>query len=420
MKITSESLRSNWASIRILLIVLIGVFTGTGTIVGSSFSVFLLPVSKELNINRTEISVALTIFLWSGAIIGPFIAKLMDRFGVRKVIVPLTVMFGLTMISMIFAKSSKGHLYFQYLLIGLLTPSLVGYTKILALWFDKGRGTAFAVLVIGNSMAAGVMPKFAQVLINTYDWKTAYFCLGLMILLIAVPATTMLSEPKIISHEKQSVPVQKNGSTLSAALCSRLFWLITFGVSLITLCVQGIETHLVAILDERGVSANIAVSLFPAIALGTCIGQLSAGCLLDRFNSPRVATFFALISLGGLILFHNSNNTWVLMIACALLALGAFGEIGMTPYLVTRYFGLSSFATIYAATFTMGMLFFGASPVISGAIYDLSGSYRIAVALYMVLLATASLLLLFLRQYEYDRSGNLLTVQTAHLATESL
>jgi len=400
-------------SIRMVLIVFVGVFFATGTTIVASFSVFMLPMLKTFHMNRTEISLVVTIFLWSGAIVGPFIAKLMDRFGVRKILVPSTILFGLTILALPLAGSSKWQLYFQYLLVGVTAPSMVGFAKILSLWYHERRGIALATLAIGAAFSAGVMPKIAQTLITLYSWQVAYLLFGLMVLLFGLPAIAMMAEPKLAAGLKNSESNLKKGAPLRAALHNPVFWCITCGLGLVTMCQFGVQTHLVAILDGRGISSDMTAYLFLAISVGSLLGQLTAGSFLDRFDSPRVVLPLMLISLGGLMLFQYSNNFWVLAIALVLFALGAFGETGTAPYLITRYFGLDSFASIFAINFMISIIFFGVSPVVSGAIFDLSGSYHIALVFYMFLLCAATMLLFFMRQYEYDRGGNRLNINLA-------
>jgi MFS family permease len=397
------------SSLHMLLVVSVGVFFGTGILIVSSFSVFMLPMLKSFSMNRTEISAVITIFSWSGAITSPFIGRLIDRYGIRKVLVPNTCLFGVTIIALAFTGSSKWQVYFHFLLAGLTTPGLAGFAKILSLWYDQRRGIVLATLSVGLALSGAVIPNIAQIVISSYSWQAAYILIGFIVLLIALPATAFISEPETIVCEKPSEPVYKKGASLLSALHNGAFWRITCGLGIVTMSVQGIQTHLIAILDSRGITTNdLGFYLFPAIAGGTLLGQLTAGSLLDRFDSPRIVLPLTLTSMVGLILFQSSNNTLSLIISCTLLAFGTFGEIGTAPYLFTRYFGLGSFATIYAINYSISVAFFGISPMISGVIYDLTGSYNFAIFFYFMLLIISLLLIFFMKPYEYDRGGNCL------------
>jgi MFS family permease len=409
MKFLTELLPQKLSSIRMLLVVLVGVFFGTGIIIVSSFAVFMLPMLKSFCMNRTEISVVITIFSWSGAITSPFIGRLIDRYGVRKVLVPNMCLFGAAIIALAFTGSSKWQLYFHFLLAGLATPGLAGFAKLLSLWYHQRRGIILATLSVGLALSGAVIPNIVQMVISSYNWQAAYISIGLLVLLIALPAAAFMSEPATIICEKSSEPVLKKGASLLSALRNGAFWRITCGLGIVTMSIQGIQTHLIAILDSRGIIANdLGLFLFPAIAVGTLLGQLTAGSLLDRFDSPRIVLPLTLTSMVGLLLFQSSNNTLSLIISCTLLAFGTFGEIGTAPYLFTRYFGLSSFATIYAINYSISVAFFGISPVISGVIYDLTGTYNFAILFYFILLIISLLLIFFMKPYEYDKGGNCL------------
>lgn len=405
MKKHIEQTALSGEALRALLLACIGLVTGTGAMIVVSFSVLLVPMSTSLGMNRTKISAVLTIVLWSGAAIGPFLARLMDKIGIHRVLVPSTILFGLATASLGFIRQSQWQLYGQFLLVGLTAPSVVGYAKFLALWFKQRRGLTLTAVPLAIALAATIFPRIAQLLLSTYGWRGVYLGLGMIILLIAVPASLMMREPRKIALAETIRQSSSSGASLGEALHTSDFWLISCCLGLVTLCLQGVETHLVAIAGDRGIASDAAIAFFPAISIGTLFGQLSSGYLLDRFDTPRVVMFFAAISLAGILLFQNTATVWVLMIACAMLSFGAFGELAMTPYLLTRYFGLFSFASIYAINFTVATLFFGLSPIVSGAIFDLTGSYRIALMLYAGLLALTSFGLLFLRPYSYDSNG---------------
>lgn len=85
--------------------------------------------------------------------------------------------------------------------------------------------------------------------------------------------------------------------------------------------------------------------------------------------------------------------------AAVLIGIGVGGEAAVTPYLLTRYFGLRGFAVLYGLTWTFYAAAGAIGPVILGRSFDLTGSYASLLAALSVALAITAAMLLFLPRY---------------------
>ena len=120
------------------------------------------------------------------------------------------------------------------------------------------------------------------------------------------------------------------------------------------------------------------------------------GWLLDRFFGPRVAFAINLITALGIFLLARANSFPAGCLAAALIGVGAGGEAAITPYLLTRYFGLRAFSTLYGLTWTFYAAAGAIGPVILGRAFDATGSYTsllVLLAAALGLAATTNLLL---------------------------
>ncbi|MGB6875437.1 MAG: hypothetical protein WBD87_05330 [Candidatus Acidiferrales bacterium] len=86
-------------------------------------------------------------------------------------------------------------------------------------------------------------------------------------------------------------------------------------------------------------------------------------------------------------------------LAAALLGIGAGGEAAITPYLLTRYFGLRAFSTLYGFTWTFYAIAGAIGPVILGRAFDSTGSYSSLLILLAVALLIAAGMNPFLPKY---------------------
>ncbi len=123
------------------------------------------------------------------------------------------------------------------------------------------------------------------------------------------------------------------------------------------------------------------------------------GWLLDRFFGARVALVVNLTTAAGIFLLAHANSFSAGCLAAALIGIGAGGEAAITPYLLTRYFGLRAFSTLYGLTWTFYAAAGAIGPVILGRAFDLTGSYTSLLVVLAAALALAAVMNLFLPKY---------------------
>jgi MFS family permease len=163
---------------------------------------------------------------------------------------------------------------------------------------------------------------------------------------------------------------------------------------------NGAITHLSPLLTDRGVSAAGAAAAASAMGGAALAGRILTGWLLDRFFAARVS--FALLSAAalGTWLLSWANTLPLGVASAALIGFGMGGEGDVTPYLLSRYFGLRSFSTLYGLTWTAYAIAGAIGPVLMGQAFDVSGSYEaLLLRLAIATLAVAGLML-FLPRYE--------------------
>ena len=160
---------------------------------------------------------------------------------------------------------------------------------------------------------------------------------------------------------------------------------------------NGAITHLFALLTDRA-SRNAALCAF-LLGGSSLIGRIGVGWLLDRLFGARVAFGVSLITAAGIFLLARANSVSGGCVAAALIGVGAGGEAAITPYLLTRYFGLRAFSTLYGLTWTFYAAAGAIGPVILGRAFDLTGSYSSLLVTLAVVLCFAATMNLLLPKY---------------------
>lgn len=115
--------------------------------------------------------------------------------------------------------------------------------------------------------------------------------------------------------------------------------------------------------------------------------------------SERVAFAVSLITAGGIFLLARASTFTEGCIAAALIGVGAGGEAAITPYLLTRYFGLRAFSTLYGITWTFYAAAGAVGPVILGRAFDSTGSYASLLVLLAAALSVTAAMNLLLPRY---------------------
>ena len=336
---------------------------------------------------------------------------LCDRYGSRPLVIAGTAGYG---VGMTIIGLSSDWLYGYYASWSFATMLGVGasaivLTKFVVRWFDRKRGLALGIMLMGSGLTALAAPPFLAALIEKFSWRAGYFGLSAVILLLGVPVL-LLGFKEAPHAERAATPAApsavktqlvRRSSGFRLAFESRAFWLMSGAFCAATFGLAGLISSFAPILQDSGYTAVEAGALAGFIGIFVMVGRLGAGYLLDHVWAPGL-TFFALacgaITCGLLTL--PELPVWVVVCAAFCLGLAAGAEWDALSYLAAREFGLKSYGRVYSLL-VMGVAIVTAiGPPIFGYTYDQQGSYRQVLYVAMALLVVGPALLLFLKRGE--------------------
>jgi MFS family permease len=154
-------------------------------------------------------------------------------------------------------------------------------------------------------------------------------------------------------------------------------------------------------LTDRGMSLSDAVTIISSSGIALIVGRLLAGWIIDRVFAPYVAVFFLVCPMAGLLILALQPAAVSPLFGVLLLGLGIGGETDLLSYMVSRYFGLAKFGTIYGWIFTAALAGNAVGSSILGWAFQLTHSYSTTLIAYSLLLAVATALTLVLGPYRY-------------------
>jgi len=391
-----------------------------------AFGTFVKPLEEEFGWQRGEMSFALTMTNIAVVIASPTLGFIVDRLGVRRVLIPSTILMALAVASMMFLTRNIWHFYAMFLLIPIVGAGTLpqSYSRVIIAWFARRRGIALGISLAGFGVGAALVPAFAQYMIEHHGWRMAYLGFAAAILLIALPMAFFLlretpgemglspdgdAPDQAVDKGSTSPPITLPHPGLSGreAAGTRSYWLILISFLLVGVGITSILAHLVPMLIGRGVAPGVAALAMSSLGLGLIFGRIFAGYLMDRFFAPYVAALFLLGLVAGIAILALGATGFGVFVAAVLVGLATGSEISEIAYIVSRYFGPRAFALNYGimfAAFQVGSAF---GPPIMGAWFDRTGNYVGALWLLTGVVLLGTILITLLGRYpdfEPDRS----------------
>ncbi len=385
---------------RVVIAACLGVMAGFGSLFVYTFSVFVKPLAAEFGWSREAISSGFAIAAVTLGVISPLLGRWIDRFGPRRIILTCMTVYGCTIASLSLLHAGLAQFYVTCFVLGLVGNGAahLAYSRSISTWFHRRLGMALAFVMAGAGLGSMILPVVAQSIITRSGWRAAYASLGGLALLLGLPLSwRYIRERGAIGNN--AAPVAHSGMTWPQAMRSFAFWIITAILFVSSISMNGAITHLSALLTDRGLTPGSAAICASILGGSSLLGRIGVGWLLDRFFGPRVALFINLITALGIFLLARAASFPAACVAVVLIGVGAGGEAAITPYLLTRYFGLRAFSTLYGLTWTFYAAAGAIGPVILGHAFDATGSYTSLLTLLAAALGLAAATNLLLPRY---------------------
>ena len=387
-----------------------GLLVGAGAINVFAFGVFLKPVTQDLHVGREFFSTGLILTSILTALGTLPLGTLLDRWGVRRVLVVGLILYSLGVAAYALMTAAPTMMYLAFGLAGIFgcIGSPVPYGVAISLWFDRLRGLAIGVAMAGVGLGVAIVPQIAEFYIRHFGWRTAYLMLALTVFVIAwLPVALFVREPSAKDAARQSdISIQgelPGMAAREALLGSWRFWALTIAFFVAIMAINGTLTHIVAFLTDRGIPLSVATGTLSAAGLALIAGRIISGWCIDRLFAPYVAIGFFIIPMVGIALLASGAGGMVPLAGAILCGLGVGAEVDIMAFMVSRYFGLKAYGTIYAVMFAVFSFAQGFGASIAGWSYDHYHSYHPAFMIFEGFLVVTCILIAPLGPYPYPK-----------------
>lgn len=385
-------------------------FTGMTVSAPAIYSInplLLAPMTAEFGWGRATISSAYLVSAPVMALLYVFVGPALDRFGVRRIVIPGFILFGAATALLSQLTGSLA----QLLLLKILATATgtlvtgVAFGKVVSRHFTANRGVMLGFcLGAGGGLGMTVMPLIGAWILMAFDWRATYVGVALLTVLIGLAASLAL--PKDAPDGSAASPAARlPGVDARAALREPSFILLLVTTLLACMVLNGTLAHTAAIMTDSGLSPGEAAAALSIYAAAMVCGQFGIGFLLDRVTSPRLAIPVFFIVLAGVLCLHFGEGRTMLFLGAALVGAGAGSEYGLLPYMLTRFFGLRAFGTLYGLIYAVSAIGTGIGPFGMGLAFDLTQSYGRALLIFEAATLVIIALLWRLPPYAFTAGG---------------
>ncbi len=401
-------------------------------VIVATFSLFLPHIEKEFGWSRTQISLAMSIAMATMTLSLPYVGRSVDRYGARRVVISGTLVMAAALASF---QWLDGQLLFFYAIFVVLGAAgggtlFVPYAKVVSRWFDRRRGLALALVMMGSGLGHVITPPLSGFLIAQFGWQLAYAALGAIAVTVAVPlvATLLVDSPEAYGLDAAQIAAIEgrpgaggghgaHGMSLASGMPSaeafrtRTFWHLLLAFFLMAVALNGCLAHMGVLLTDRGFDTGTAALALSLYGAGTMAGRFTTGVLVDRLFAPHIGSFFFAAAAGGIVLLLFAEGRTSVAIAAFLIGAGTGAEGDLIAYLIGRYFGLRFFGELYGygfGSFALGAML---GPISMGVGFDMLGSYDAVMGVLAALAGVAALLMLGLGRFDVPLSP--LSIATA-------
>lgn len=378
--------------------VVVAAFLTQSLIVGGMFSYgVLLPVLEaEFGWSRTLLSASSSVAFLTMGVLAMVAGRLNDRYGPRWLLSITGAITGLGYVIMSTMNAPWQLLVFYGLFIGIgLSTHDVVTLSTVAGWYQKRRGVITGIVKTGSASGQVLMPIMVTVLIALVGWRSTVLWMGLFIGI----ALVLISQWMRRSSDFMSVNIDTatnvsvgSGLDFAQARRTRLMWTLCA----INLCVfptlMAIPLHIVAHAKDLGMDTATAATVLSLVGGSSILGRLAIGLLYDRIGG-RFALFACIapmiVVLASLQVIQNPSFLFLFAIIYGYAHGGLFTAMSPT---IAELFGMKAHGAIFGVVLFFGALGGSIGPMMTGLVFDKTGSYDVAFMILM-LLALCSLVL---------------------------
>lgn len=352
---------------------------GTGCAFGGlGVSILALQDRYHASLGTATMGLSLTVLFMTA--LGPLIASLLARWGLRAVMSTGVVISMFGYLALAFAPNIALALAACALLIGpgaalfaALPPAVLAGG-----WFPHARGKVMGIAYL--PLFVTIIPLLGVGIIQQYGLTSFFVSLAAVHLLLLPLVLGVIEPPYDASEEQGVVDGPGNSAGRVVIMGTAIFWLIVLGDGILNGTAIAGSAHMLPIVEGYGASVEMGAVLLSISGVASIIGSLLAGIACDRIGSAKT---LGLAGLGFAIAWAIMAFTgWLPALVVSAFLLGICGASVFPPIsaLSVEVFGVEALPKVLGLLGVMTMPFTISMSPAAGWLRDVSGSYGLVFA----------------------------------------
>ncbi|MBR5520572.1 MAG: MFS transporter [Oscillospiraceae bacterium] len=362
---------------------------------------FLISVTEEFGISRSQYTLNTTVISVAMMIVSLNAGRIFSADRIKKVMMISSII--LPVAYFFFSKATN--IYMFYLISAIVgfclgLCGMVPMSTLITRWFNEKRGLATGLAFTGSGLGGMVLQPIIGKLIATTGWRNTYAVLAVIMFVLVVPCTVFIikNDPADKGLEPyggakkpmESAPVvEAEGMTLAQARKKAYFWMYLPLVTLTSAAACSMVQNVSPYVTDLGFDPTVAASL-SALSLGILAGcKVLLGQIFDKKGS-LFSTVMSLICMGvACFCYASATNSAFLYAGLVISGLGiAYTTVGY-PINTQAMFGKKDYSAVYGNVASFSAIGTALGSPVTSIIYDATGSYRMAWAMWAVVNAVA-------------------------------
>jgi MFS family permease len=354
------------------------VLSTIGSVGTWSVPVVLPPVQAAFGVARGDASLPFTFAMIGFALGGVVMGKLTDRFGILAPVLCGVSALGIGYIAAGFAPSLM-LFALAHLLIGLGTSATFGPLMAdTSQWFTRRRGIAVAIVSSGNYIGGAIWPPLLQHLVTAEGWRATHIGIGAvcpLLMLLFLPMLRRRAPSGSGAVADASIVATQRGPGLSANALQAV------------LCIAGVaccvamampQVHIVAYCGDLGYGVARGAEMLSLMLAFGIFSRIGSGFIADRIGGVATLVLGSALQGVALLLYLLFDGLASLYVISALFGLFQGGIVPMYAIIVRQYFSPKEAGTRLGIVLMATLFGMALGGWMSGALFDLTGSYHAA------------------------------------------
>ncbi|MSQ19234.1 MAG: MFS transporter [Betaproteobacteria bacterium] len=338
-------------------------------------------VQADFGIGRSDASLPYTLTMIGFGLGGIMMGRLADRFGVMMPVIGGAIFICGGFVAASFAPNIWTFALLHGVLIGFFgcAATFAPLIADVSQWFTKRRGIAVAIVISGNYVAGAIWPLVLENTFSSVGWRATYIGVGIFSLATMIPLALLLGRPPPSHENGDSAPHVRFVADRPLGFSPAVLQAILVLASIACCVAMSMPiVHIVAYCGDLGIAAARGAEMLSLMLASGIVSRLASGWISDQIGALRTLLLGSTLQGAALLLFLPFDGLASLYVVSAMFGLFQGGIVPMYAIIVRDYFPPSEAGTRVGVVMMATMLGMALGGWMSGAVFDLTGSYRAA------------------------------------------